>query len=194
MATLVVVCHPRPDSLTRAAAQRVLAGLETSGESVRVLDLEAENFEACLSFEEKLHYDAGPGSRPDLTVHFEALQWANRIVFVYPTWFSGHPARLKGWFDRVCIPGVAFDVPPGSNRVKRRLTNIRKLEVVTSHGSSRWINLLQAHSGQRLIFRSLRAVCHPLCTVRRTTIYGLDQIGDAEVLAWLNHVEERFTR
>lgn len=194
MATLVVICHPRPDSLTRAAAQRVLAGLEKSGEPVRVLDLEAEDFEACLSLEEKLHYDAGPDSRPDLVEHFEALQWASRVVFVYPTWFSGQPARLKGWFDRVCIPGLAFDVPAGSNRVKRRLTNIRRLEVVTSHGSSCWINLLQAHSGQRLIFRSLRAVCHPLCTVRRTTIYDLDRISDADVRAWLDHVEERFTR
>lgn len=194
MATLVIICHPRPDSLTRAAAQRVLAGLEKSGEPFRVLDLEAEDFEACLTLDEKLQYDAGPASRPDLTAHFEALQWATRIVFVYPTWFSGQPARLKGWFDRVCIPGVVFDAPTGTNRVRRRLTNIRRLEVVTTHGSSRWINLLQAHSGQRLIFRSLRAVCHPLCTVRRTTIYGLDRITEADVRVWLDDVEDRFTR
>ncbi len=192
MATLVVICHPRPDSLTRAAAARVLKGLEQAGEAVRIIDLEAEDFEACLSLEEKLHYDAGPKSRPGLTAHFDALEWANRIVFVYPTWFSGHPARLKGWFDRVCIPGVAFDAPEGTTRVKRRLTNIRRLEVVTSHGSSRWINLVQAHSGQRLIFRSFRAVCHPLCTVRRTTIYGLDRTTEADVKAWLDSVEERF--
>lgn len=194
MATLVVICHPRPDSLTRAAATRVLKGLERAGEAVLVLDLEAEDFEACLSLEEKLHYDAGPASRPELAAHFDALEWATRIVFVYPTWFSGHPARLKGWFDRVCIPGVAFDASEKTNRVKRRLTNIRRLEVVTSHGSSRWINLLQAHSGQRLIFRSLRAVCHPFCTVRRTTIYGLDRITEADVHAWLDTVEERFAR
>ena len=194
MATLLVICHLRPDSLTRAAAQRVVAGLEKAGEAVRVLDLEAEDFEACLSLEEKLHYDAGPESRPELRAHFDALEWATRIVFVYPTSFSGHPARLKGWFDRVCIPGVAFDAPAGTTRVKRRLTNIRRLEVVTTHGSSRWINLLQAHSGQRLIFRSLLAVCHPLCTVRRTTIYGLDHLSEAEVQAWLDTVEARFAR
>lgn len=194
MATLVVLCHPRPDSLTRAAAARVLAGLEASNEPVRVIDLEAEDFGSCLTLEEKQHYDDGPTSRPELAHHFEALLWADRIVFVYPTWFSGHPARLKGWFDRVWIPGVAFDLPVHGHRVKRRLTNIRRLEVVTSHGSSRWVNLLQVHSGQRVISRAIRATCHRFCTVRRTSIYSLDRITEAEIEAWLDTIERRFTR
>ena len=40
--------------------------------------------------------------------HHELLQWADAIVWVYPTWWSGPPAILKGWVDRVIRPGVAY--------------------------------------------------------------------------------------
>lgn len=193
MATLVVVCHPRPDSLTRAAAQRVLAGLAAKGELVRVIDLEGEDFDPRVSAAEKVAYEEGPASRPDeLAHHFDALRWADRVVLVYPTWFSGQPARLKGWFDRVWIPGVAFDLVEGSDRSRRRLRNIRSLEVVTTHGSPRWVNIVQAQSGQRMIFRAIRGSCHPLCRIRRTTLYRLDALDEAEIGAWLDEVERRY--
>jgi NAD(P)H dehydrogenase (quinone) len=195
MPTLVVVCHPRSDSLTRAAAARVLAGLAHRGEEARVIDLEGEDFDPRLTLAEKLAYEDGPASRPtELDHHFDALRWADRIVFVYPTWFSGHPARLKGWFDRVWIPGVAFDLPAKGDRLRRRLYNIRRLEVVTTHGSPRWVNVVQAHSGQRVIFRSIRATCHPLCRIRRTSIYRLDDLEEGQIAAWLDEVERRYRR
>jgi NAD(P)H dehydrogenase (quinone) len=191
--TLVVVCHPRADSLCHAASERVQRGLRTQGAQTRLIDLYAEAFEPRLSLHELRHY--GTMVPDELAAHIEALQWAERVVFVHPTWFSAQPARLKGWFDRVWLPGVAFDPPPsGRGRLRGRLHNIRRLEIVTTHGSSKWVNRLQVHSGRRVVFRNLRQVCHPLCRTRFTALYNLDRHDGAAISAWLDQVETRFSR
>lgn len=44
----------------------------------------------------------------------EDLRWCDSLVLVYPTWWSGMPAVLKGFFDRVFLPNVAFHLPQSS--------------------------------------------------------------------------------
>ena len=80
--------------------------------------------------------DAG-GDDPVLSTHIALLQAAEALVFVYPTWWGGPPAMVKGWLDRVWVEGVAFRRVGGSNRPRARLTNIRRLVVVTTHGSTK---------------------------------------------------------
>lgn len=202
MRTLVVVTHPNPDSLTRAAFARVLAGLERAGDEVRVIDLDAEEFDPRLTAAEKrAHIEAvGPTSPATdardqeipLGHHSSDLRWAERLVLVYPTWFGGFPARLKGWFDRSWVQGVAFHFPEGGNRVRAGLRNIRRLEIVTTHGNTRWINLVQGNPGRLTVFRTLRLLCHPLCRRRWTAIYRLDRAAPDEIERWLDLVEARY--
>ena len=191
-ATLVVVCHPRPDSLTRAAAERVLAGLARAGHEVRIIDLDREDFDPVLRLAEVQGHLGDPTDRPELAEHVEALRWARRLVLVYPTWFSGQPARLKGWFDRVWMHQVAFVLPPGANRIKGRLHNIRRIDVVTSHGSTRRLNLLQGNSGRIRVRRTLRVLCHPRCRTTWTAVYDVDNLSRDQIAAWLERVERRF--
>lgn len=188
---LVVVAHPKPESLIRAALARVLRGLESKGEEVRLLDLDAEAFDPCLGREEKLAYGKPAATaQPELQKHFEALAWAEKLVLVYPTWFGSQPAKLKGWFDRVWIEGVAFD--PGERHIKRGLSNIRRIDVVTSHGSSRRNNFLQGNAGRMLLFRTIRGLCHPRCRFAWTAIYSVDQAERVELEQWLDAVETKF--
>lgn len=192
MRTLVVVNHPSPDGFARAALARVLAGLDRRGDDVRVIDLDAEDFDPRLTVEERRGHLDGPETKPQIADHAEALRWAERLVLVYPTWFGGFPARLKGWFDRVWVNGVAYDLPDGSTRVKAGLRNIRHLEVVTTHGSSRLLNVLQGNPGKLTVYRMLRLLCHPLCRRRFTAIYELDQADEGARAAWLDLVEKRY--
>ncbi len=194
MHTLVVVTHPSPTSLTRAAFGRVLAGLESGGHEVRVIDLDAEGFDPRLSLDEKRRHLDPPESKPDLSEHFAALRWAERLVLVYPTWFGGFPARLKGWIDRSWASGVAFELPEGATRIHPGLRNIRRIEVVTSHGGSRLLNLLQGNPGKLTTFRMLRALCHPLCRRRFTAIYDIDRVDPATVSIWLDDIEKRYAK
>lgn len=190
--TLVVVCHPRPDSLTRAAADRVLAGLARAGHEVRIIDLDREGFDPVLRLEEVRGHLGDPADRPDLAEHFEALRWAQRLVLVYPTWFSGQPARLKGWFDRVWMHRVAFVLPEGANRIRGRLHDIRRIDVVTSHGSTRRVNLVQGNSGRVRVRRTLRILCHRRCRTTWTALYDVDNKSRPEIGDWLDRVERRF--
>jgi putative NADPH-quinone reductase len=185
----VVHCHPRTDSFIAAARDRALAGLAAAGHEVRMHDLYAEGFEPALSAWERTNHLAPPETKPAIAPYAENLQWCDALVLVYPTWWSGQPAMLKGWIDRVWVAGVAYDLPPGSNRIRPRLRNVRRLVAVTTHGSSKLVNALQGEGGKRVIGRSLRALCHPRARTKWISLYGIDRTDEAARAKFLERVE-----
>lgn len=193
MRALVVHCHPNPESLVAAAKDRVLAGLRSAGHEVRFTDLYADGFRPELSAEER-RVHLRPGIAPELQTYADDLRWAEALVLVYPTWWSGQPAMLKGWIDRVWACGVAFELPADARVVRPLLSNVRRIAIVTTHGSSKWMNALEGESGKRTAFRSIRAVCSRRTRTTWIAIYGLDRADEAERAAWLDRVEERFSR
>ena len=190
---LVVYCHPFRESFVSAARDRLLAGLSAGAHEVRLRDLYAEGFRPELSSFERTNQFAPLASKPDVAEHAVDLQWCEALVLVYPTWWSSQPAMLKGWFDRVWVHGVAYDLPEGSNRIRRRLTNIRRIAVITTHGSSKFINALQGEPGKRVITRALRVVCHPLARTTWIPLYRLDLADERQREQFLERVE-RFGR
>jgi putative NADPH-quinone reductase len=190
---LVVFCHPLPDSFMRGAFERVLLSLDAAGADVRATDLYADGFTPELSaLEHRTHVD--PGVSAELQPYADDLLWCNTLILVYPTWWSGQPAMLKGWIDRVWASGVAWDLPAGANRLTPRLRNVRRLVAVTSHGSSKLVNSLQGEGGKRTLFRSLRTMCHPLARTTWLALYGIDRCDDADRIAFLDRVESRIAR
>jgi NAD(P)H dehydrogenase (quinone) len=191
MRTLVVYCHPNPSSFVAAARDRVIRGLEAAGHEIRLTDLYADGFRPELSADEwSAHRD--PGVAPELDRYADDLRWSEALVLVYPTWWSGQPAMLKGWIDRVWACGVAWELPDGACIVRPLLTHVRRIAIVTTHGSSKWMNALEGESGKRTAFRSIRAVCSRRVRTSWTAIYGLDRATDAERTEWLDEVEQRF--
>jgi putative NADPH-quinone reductase len=188
MRVLVVYSHPDPDSLVAAALARALAGLATGGHEVRVTDLYADGFEPAMTAHERLTH-AEPGLTPELQRYADDLAWAEALVLVYPTWWSGQPAILKGWIDRVWVAGVAWELPEGANLLRRRLHHVRKIVAVTTHGSSKLINALQGESGKRTVTRSIRAMCSKRTRTTWCALYGLDTVDEAKRVAFLDRVE-----
>lgn len=177
--TLVVYCHPDPASFTAAVKDAAVAALREAGHEVRVRDLYADRFDPLLSAaERRAHREPGP--RPGLADHAAELRWCEHLVLVYPTWWSGQPAMLKGWIDRVWVRGVAWELPAGSNRVRARLDNVRRITTVTTHGSGRLVNRLEGEAGRRTVTRSLRALCHRFARTRWVAMYGLDTASPAQ--------------
>ena len=188
MRTLVVYCHPNPDSFGAAMRDRTLAGLRKAGHEIRLTDLYADGFEPELTADEIRHHHE-PGVAAGLEHYADDLRWAEAIVFVYPTWWSGQPAMLKGWMDRVWASGVAWELPEGSNVVRPLLRDIRRLMIVTSHGSSKWVNVLEGESGKRTIIRSLRAMCSRRVRTKWVALYGIDTCGPVKRADFLDRVE-----
>jgi len=137
MRILVVFCHPATESFLRSILEALAARLEGDGHRLRILDLYAESFDPVLDAESwRAH--RSDAARPDgLSDHIAALRDAEGLVFLYPTWWYGPPAMLKGWLDRVWQPGVAFALENGVFRT-HYLTRTRRFAALTTHGSPRW--------------------------------------------------------
>ena len=187
---LVVYCHPDPESFTAALRDRTMAALRAGGHDVRLSDLHADDFDPTMSCEERRTHKE-PGVAPDLQRYADDLRWAQALVLVYPTWWSGQPAMLKGWIDRVWVRDVAFDLPSESSRVHARLRNVRRITVVTTHGSSKWVNAIEGEAGKRTVTRTLRAVCHPLVRTKWVALYGIDTADERARRAFLDRVARK---
>lgn len=190
---LVVLCHPDPDSFVAAIAARAGETLTAAGHDVRLTDLYRCGFEPEFTADERRrHLEDGPD--PSLTEYTRDLQWCDTLVLVYPTWWSGQPAMLKGWIDRVWVRGVAWELPPGANRLHGRLGNVRRIVAITTHGSSKFVNALEGESGKRVVTRSLRVLCHPLCRTSWWAMYRLDVATPKARARFIERIERRCAR
>lgn len=162
MRALVVYCHPRPDSFTAAVRDRVLDRLTAKGAEIRLRDLYADGFDPVLSQSEMEQYLDCPGNIAPVARHVEDLRWCDTLIFIYPTWWYGLPALLKGWLDRVLLPDVAFLMPDDDNaNIRPGLTHITRLGVFTTCGASHWLTTLVGAPGRRTLLRGVGFLCAP---------------------------------
>lgn len=193
MKLLVIACHPNPASLVAAARERAVAGARAGGHEVRVRDLYAEGFDPVMSADERRQH-AEPGIGRALQSYADDLIWADGLVFVYPTWWGAQPAMLKGWIDRIFVAGVAWELPAGKAVLRPLLTNIRRIVVVTTHGSSKLVNAMQGEPGKRIMTRSVRAMCSKRTRTTWCALYGVDRADAARRDAYLDRVERCLRR
>ncbi|MCB0968825.1 MAG: NAD(P)H-dependent oxidoreductase [Ilumatobacter sp.] len=193
MRVLVVHAHPDPESFVAAARDRALDALAAADHEIRCTDLYADGFEPAMTADERRSHHL-PGVEPELQRYADDLRWAEALVLVYPTWWSGFPAILKGWIDRVWVAGVAWDLPDGANRLRPRLSNIRRIVAVTSHGSSKFVNALEGESGKRTMTRSIRLMCSKRTRTTWCAIYGVDTCSPADRARFLDRVERTMRR
>lgn len=165
MRVLVVSYHPLEGSFTAATTARVLDTLARSGRhTIRHRDLHADGQTAAWTTPPD-----PPGSGPTPVAD---LRWCEAIVFVYPTWWSGQPAALTGWLQSTLAE--LTDRHDGSHTA-RPLRNVRRFAAVTSHGSSKLVNVAQGEGGKRVLSRGLRSRCHPLARMSWIALYGIDR-------------------
>lgn len=181
MRLLLVVAHPSPESYG-ARLQRIAAEtLAAAGHDVRLRDLYAEAFDPVMRAEEWAAYFENPAaSAATLSDHVGDIRWAEGLVLVYPTWWYGPPAILKGWFERVWLPGVTFEVPKARlGRVTRKLDNIRLFVVVTTSGSPWWWLRLIRDPGRNLFLRGMRPLLNPGCKVIWRQLHAMNHASTA---------------
>lgn len=175
MRALVIYCHPRRGSFTEAVRDVVLARLAAAGAEVRLRDLYAEGFDPVLSAPEHEGYEAEPDNRLPVAGHVSDLLWCDTLIFVYPTWWYGLPAMIKGWLDRVMLPGVAFLMPDAANAtIRPGLAHVTRLGVFTTCGASWWLTRLIGAPGRRTLLRGVRLLCARGCRTVFAAHYLMD--------------------
>jgi putative NADPH-quinone reductase len=183
---LVLFAHPVETSFQSALHRAVVASLNTGGHEVDDCDLYAEGFNPVLSREERLNYHDEQACTKPVQGYVDRLRAAEGLVLNFPVWNFGYPAMLKGFFDRVFLPGVSFKLANG--RTWPNLHNIRKLAAVTSYGGDRWRATLMGDPPRKHFKRALRAVVHPLAKVRYLALYDMNNNTEATCAAFIERV------
>jgi NAD(P)H dehydrogenase (quinone) len=195
MRVLVIYCHPNATSFASALHRAVKEGLTTAGHSVIDLDLYTEEFKPILTAREHIEYSSSPLYYKSVEKYARQLAEAEAIVAVYPTWWYGMPAMLKGYFDRVWAPGIAFEVTSDGNVDTSRLDHIRRLGVVTTYGSPWWLIRLWLGDPERKLWgRAIRKLCACGCSLDWRVQYNMDSAKPERLDWFLTHVRETFAR
>lgn len=193
MQVLLIHSHPCADSFSAALRDAAIAALTAAGHTVEVRDLYREEFAPALTAtQRRLFYDEA-ANRIGVEDHVEALRKAEALLLVYPTWWFGLPAMLKGWLDRVWVPGVAFHLD-GRGGLRPLLTNIRRIGVVTTCGSPYWRLWLAGWADRRLIGRGLRPLCASGCRLDWIALTGMDTCTAAHREQFLVRLRTRLGR
>jgi NAD(P)H dehydrogenase (quinone) len=195
MRVLVIYCHPVAESFASAVHAAVVRALAEAGHAVTDVDLYGEKFDPVMSRQERQDYLNTAHNERLVKRYDDQLVDAEALVLVYPAWWYGMPAMLKGYFDRVWLPGVAFDVLPDGTVSTERLRQLRRIVVVTTYGGSWWmVRLAIGDPARKLIGRAVRALCARNCRVTWYVHYNMDRAKPPELARFLERIRRGLSR
>lgn len=172
MNILVVHAHPVAESFNASLFRMTLDRLTGNGHQVDAIDLYQDGFNPVMNDTERQNYHDLQSNRQPVDDYVRRLLQADALVLIYPVWNYGFPAILKGWFDRVFLPGVSFGLVNG--KVRPTLHNIQKIIVVTSYGGSRFRSWLMGDPPRKIANRMLRATIKPGAPVKYLAHYDMN--------------------
>lgn len=190
---LYVYCHPLPESFHAGIRDAALAGLREAGHSIDLLDLYAEGFDPVLSAEGRRHYHDVSVNQRGLEAYVARLQAAEVLVVQFPTWCFGPPAMLKGFIDRLMMPGVAFDMSDPAH-VRPILDSLKQIVGVVTYGRPRWMALAMQDPPRRLVTRYLRWFAAKRSKAEYLALYHMNTASEARRHAFLDKVRRRMAR
>ncbi|MDO9417787.1 NAD(P)H-dependent oxidoreductase [Pararhizobium sp.] len=186
MRILIVLAHPLEDSFAASVADAARETLEGRGHAVDLLDLYREDFDPRLSISERRGYFDDPYDASGVREIVERLRAADGLILVFPQWWFNFPAVLKGFFDRVFVPGAAFDHDQAGGRIVPRLGHIKLFWALTSTGSPWWlVHLYMGNPVRRLLKRGIAAFCAKGLNFKMLTLHDMDRTTEAKRKAHL---------
>ena len=189
MNVLVLYAHPVETSFNASLHRLIVERLAAKGHTIDDCDLYAENFDPRLTRAERLGYHDLDNNADGVRAYVERLRRANALVLSFPVWNYGYPAILKGFFDRVFLPGVSFDMVDG--KAQPSLHNITKVATVTTYGGDRLRAWLMGDPPRKLVNRLLRATVKPGAPVSYMAHYSMNLSTDASRAAFMRKVAAR---
>jgi putative NADPH-quinone reductase len=182
---LIINGHPNKESFNAAIAKAYQAGAEQSGAALRMITIADLDFNPNLQY----GYQKRMELEPDLLEAWEAIKWADHLVWIHPVWWGGLPALLKGFIDRLFLPGMAFQYRQGSIFWDKYLKG-KSARIITTLDQPGWI--------YRLLFgrpsvNQLRKATLQFCGIKpvRVTYIGIIKTADAAQRAqWLDKIRQ----
>jgi NAD(P)H dehydrogenase (quinone) len=181
----MIMGHPNSESYCAALSAAYIKGAAASGANVRIIDLSKIQFDPNL----KYGYQQRTQLEEDLVLAQEIIKWADHLVFVYPTWWGTMPALLKGFIDRVFLPGFAFKSRPNSIFWDKLLKGKSARLIVTTDTPSWYNRFVYGQPGHRAMKRTTLQFCG-INPVRITEIGPVKSSQEQARSNWLAKVEQ----
>ncbi len=179
---LIILAHPARKSLSRLFADDARRALEAAGSEVTLIDLYAEGFAPSLTETERAGYYSQSPDTSAIAGHAALLTTASTLVLVFPIWWFGLPAILKGWIDRTFAPGVAFDHARDFGPITPRLTNLKRVVIITTLGSPAWVDwLIMRRPVRRILKTAIFGLCAPRAKFQMLSLYQSENASGAVI-------------
>ncbi|MFT4184905.1 MAG: NAD(P)H-dependent oxidoreductase [Rhizobium sp.] len=192
MRVLVLHSHPVEESYGAALHRQTLESLKAAGHEIDDCNLYAEGFDPVLSRHDRMIYHDYPENTEAVKSYVERLRHAEALVIVTPVWNFGFPAILKGYFDRVWLPGVSFELVEG--KVASKLQHIRKLGAVLTYGADPFRAFVAGNPPKKIVKRVLRAQIKPFAPVVFLAHYEMNRSTDGTRGRFLEKVKREMER
>lgn len=182
---LIINGHPDKESFNNALSEAYVKGAKKSEGEIKEIRIRELNFNPNLQF----GYRKRTELEPDLVEAQEKLKWADHIVWVYPVWWGSVPAIMKGFLDRVLLPGFAFQKREGSVWWDKYFTGKTSRLICTMDQPSwyyKLINKSPSHSAMKKLTMNFIGVK----SVKITAIGPLRLSKDEFRQKWLAKVEK----
>jgi NAD(P)H dehydrogenase (quinone) len=188
---LILFAHPVETSFNAALHAKVVGALRARGHDVDDCDLDAEGFDPVMRRQDRLDYHNVKLNRTHVAPYVERLLAAEALVLVFPVWNMGFPAILKGFLDKVFLPGVSFSLTEDGTYTPC-LHNIRRLGAVCTYGSDRLTSLFLGDPPRHVIKRMLRALIARGSRCDYLAHYDMNHTTPPRRAAFLHKVEATF--
>jgi len=189
--TLVVIAHPLKDSLCQHLAAKTIEQLKSKGHQVTVKDLYQEQFNPVLSETERQSYFDDKFYDTHSHLDIEQLKDTQSLILIFPTWWFGLPAILKGWIDRVWAPGHAYDHADDYGPIKPLLDNLKEMKVITTLGAPRWVDyLVLRRPVMKALKYGVRGACAKNCSFKMLSLYGSESLTEKKIIKFVNKIEK----
>ena len=150
MNVLIIYSHPNETSYNASILQTVQKHLAPE-HRVKIIDLYKENFDPVLRFDET-HKRRDLQHNEDMKPYRNLIIWADQLIFIFPIWWSGMPAILKGFIERVFVAGFAYENTPRG--LDANLTG--KAWIITTHNTPKIVLPLVQDYSKVLKFQVLK--------------------------------------
>lgn len=186
---LIVSCHPLKDSLCHYLVGRVEASLGANGVAYEHLDLYRRGFDAALTAAERASY-FGEFDGSGTSAETAQLKRSETLILVFPTWWFGMPALLKGWFDRVWAPDIAFVNVPETGGIEPALANLKTCLAITTLTSPWKIDrLFLRQPVKRVLKGAILKGCAPQASFEMLSLYGAAALDEARLESFCSKID-----